>query len=156
MTVSKINILNFKNSIRLSTSIAREDSIKAPNCVSVNMDILFGKYNHNYKYYVCCISHVYVRHQIKIRPNKLVCNFSIQHKHIILLGFVNILISAPQKDSERDFWSSVLKVNIKITANIRMKWVQRAMMQRRQGNITCFCLNKRVRRKRGKRMWAIE
>ena len=36
--------------VQLSTSIAREDSISAPNCVDVNMDTWFGKYNHNYNY----------------------------------------------------------------------------------------------------------
>ena len=60
------------------------------------MDTRFEKYNHNNNYLVCCISYAYVQHQIKVRqtPNKLTSNLSIQHKHIIMLGLFNILVSA--------------------------------------------------------------
>ena len=46
--------------------------------------------------------------------------------------------------NERDM---KLKVNIKITVNSRMKWVQRVTMQRRQGNRNCLCLNKKNMKK---------
>ena len=42
--------------------------------------------NYNYRQYlVCCISHAYVKYQIKLHltPNKFITNVSVYHKHII-------------------------------------------------------------------------
>ena len=43
---------------------------------------------------VFCISHAYIRHQIKVRPNKFFSNKFVYTTNIILFGLVNRLIFA--------------------------------------------------------------
>ena len=75
-----IKLINIeKHTVWLSTIIARDGSISAPNCISVKMNTWFGTYIHSYNYLVCCISNAYVPKKIRPTPNNSISSISIHH-----------------------------------------------------------------------------